>query len=208
MTTTRSTLARTLGCCLAALAALGITACSQDSKEFTRAEPATTASAQASPSATPSATGSATPAVATSAATSRAARPSEQAVASQTATAARSEVQQARPTASQQTWYRSSSGLYRSRNKACITAEENWQEAVRANKKSAAEAAHDSALDNGCDPAVWTPNGAKHETVSETHYDGEACTESRGGTIAVFDDTYAVCTQQVEGVWAWEVAER
>ncbi|WP_420176001.1 hypothetical protein [Luteococcus sp. OSA5] len=215
---------RTAVALLALVLPLGMTGCSDDSKQFERAVPAPVASTTAS---APAASTTAPSVAASSAASdaSSAPRSSASASASQ-ATEQASPAPQVTVTVQASsgpgegggesdgegsdgsTWYRSSSGLYRSRQKICVQLEETWQAAVKAGKKSASIKAHDDAILAGCDPAVWTPNGVKHETVHESHYDGESCSSSEAGTVAIFDGTYAVCTQQVEDQWTWQVAEQ
>lgn len=194
---------------------VGLAGCSEDSKSFERAVPApATSSASSAPAAASTAPSAQTRPTSgqTSARAPQVTTVAPQAPAPVTVTVQASSGSgtgdQGSEGADDRTWYRSSSGLYRSRQKICVQLEETWQAAVRAGKKSASIKAHDDAILAGCDPAVWTPNGVKHATVHESHYDGESCSSSEAGTVAIFDDTYAVCTQQVEDQWTWEVAER
>lgn len=193
---------------------VGLAGCSEDSKSFERAVPApATSSASSAPAAASTAPSAQTRPTSgqTSARAPQVTTVAPQAPAPVTVTVQASSGSgtgdQGSEGADDRTWYRSSSGLYRSRQKICVQLEETWQAAVSARKKAASVKAHDDAIRAGCDPAVWTPNGVEHRTVYESHYDKESCSSSEAGTVAVFDDTYAVCTQQVEDVWTWEVAE-
>lgn len=102
------------------------------------------------------------------------------------------------------TWW-SSGSFYRSKNRQCVVHEQEWQRAVVRGSKSASVEAHSAAKALGCDPDVWTPNGMQHDMVDLAPADGESCSASQAGDIAIGTYPNAICNQETEGVWKWQV---